>query len=98
MPTEPPRLVRLVLVTRAGELLGALPPYPVAMPWWQETQSVLQGARERHGIEVTVLRMLAAELPVPHGGAVTYLAETEAPPPPGVERPAPGLDAGRARA
>ncbi|WP_437574797.1 phosphotransferase family protein [Sorangium sp. So ce887] len=85
MPTEPPRIVRLVLVTRAGELLGALPPYPVAMPWWQETQPVIEGAREHHGIEVTVLRMLAAELPVPHGGAVTYLAETEAPPPPRIE-------------
>lgn len=85
MPTEPPRIVRLVLITRAGELLGALPPYPVAIPWWQETQSVIHGAREHFGIEVTVLRMLAAERPVPHGGAVTYLAETEAPPPPGVE-------------
>ncbi|WP_437930021.1 aminoglycoside phosphotransferase family protein [Sorangium sp. So ce291] len=81
MPPRPPRLARLVLATAAGELLGALPPYPVATPWWQDASSVVRGAREHHGIQVTVLRMLAAELPYPHGGAVTYLAETDAPPP-----------------
>ncbi|WP_437309435.1 phosphotransferase family protein [Sorangium sp. So ce388] len=81
MPPRPPRLARLVLVTAAGELLGALPPYPVALPWWQDASSVVRGAREHHGIQVTVLRMLGAELPSPHGGAVTYLAEVGAPPP-----------------
>ncbi|AUX28991.1 MULTISPECIES: aminoglycoside phosphotransferase family protein [Sorangium] len=85
MQIEPPRIVRLVLVTRAGELLGALPPYRVATPWWQETGAVIQGARERFGIEVTVLRILATELPAPHGGGVTYVVEAEAPPPPCVE-------------
>ncbi|WP_437672124.1 aminoglycoside phosphotransferase family protein [Sorangium sp. So ce131] len=81
MMTQPPRLARLVLVTTAGELLGALPPYPVATPWWQEAKPVVQGAREHLGVQVTVLRMLAAERPCPHGGTVTYLAEVEEPPP-----------------
>ncbi len=52
-------------------------PDPVATPWWQDAQAVVQGAHERFGLQVTVLRMLAAELPAPQGGAVTYLAEAE---------------------
>ncbi|WP_438041744.1 aminoglycoside phosphotransferase family protein [Sorangium sp. So ce128] len=86
MLPHPPRVVRLVLLTARGELVGALPSYPVATPWWQDARSVVKGARERFGLQVTVLRMLAAELPIPHGGTVTYLAEAEIDaPPPGVE-------------
>jgi Phosphotransferase enzyme family len=67
--------VTLVLVDSTGALLGALPPYEVPTPWWQDASDVVVGARERYGVDVTVLRLLMAELPAPHGGAVTYLAE-----------------------
>ncbi|MEV0805304.1 aminoglycoside phosphotransferase family protein [Micromonospora sp. NPDC050200] len=69
------RTVTLVLVDPAGRLLGALPPYDVPTPWWQEVESVVRGAP----IEVTVLRLLAGERPAPPGGAVTYLAEAAGP-------------------
>jgi hypothetical protein len=67
--------VTLVFVDGAGALLGALPPYEVPTPWWQDASDVVVGARERYGVEVTVLRLLATDLPAPHGGAVTYLVE-----------------------
>jgi len=73
--TPPARLARLVLVTPAGGLLGSLAPYPVETPWWQDAEAVVRGAREHHGAEVTVLRMLEADRPVPPGGVVTYLVE-----------------------
>jgi hypothetical protein len=66
------RTVSLVLVDPAGALLGALPPFPVASPWWQEVPDLVAGA----GDDVTVLRILHADRPRPHGGHVTYLAET----------------------
>ncbi|GIF03581.1 hypothetical protein Asi03nite_11190 [Actinoplanes siamensis] len=62
----------LVLVDPAGELLGALPPFPVGSPWWQEVAEVVAGA----GVDVTVLRLLRTDRPAPPGGHVTYLAET----------------------
>ena len=71
----PPRLARLVLVTPDGEVVGALPPFPVDSPWWQDAEPVVSAARARRGIDVTVLRLLDTELPIPHGGTVTYLAE-----------------------
>lgn len=66
----------LILVDDAGEPLGALPPYPVQMPYWPEAWDVVAGARERFGLEVTVLRILATEPGISPGGAVTYLART----------------------
>ncbi|GIF13156.1 aminoglycoside phosphotransferase family protein [Actinoplanes teichomyceticus] len=66
------RTVTLVLVDPAGVLLGALPPFPVASPWWQDVAEVVAGA----GVEVTVLRLLHADREAPPGGHVTYLAET----------------------
>jgi len=74
------RIVTLVLIDRTGADLGALPPFEVDLPWWPEVGDVAAGARERYGVDVDVLRMLAAERPVPPGGAVTYLAEVAAPP------------------
>jgi hypothetical protein len=74
----PPRRVTLVLCTAAGEILGALPPYDVVLPWWQEVGDVVAGARAVHGVDVVVLRLLAADPPVP-GGPVTYLAEVASP-------------------
>jgi len=71
----PPRFARLVLITPDGVVVGALPPFPVETPWWQEVEPVVTAARAHHGIEVTVLRLLETELQVPQGGTVTYLAE-----------------------
>ena len=75
----PPRKARLVLVTSDGSVVGALPPFPVELPWWAEAESVVRAAREHHGIEVTVLRLLATERQMLHGGEVTYLAEVRQP-------------------
>jgi Phosphotransferase enzyme family len=72
-----PRIVRLVLVTRSGQLLGALPPFPVSPGWWPDAEPVVRGARDRHGVDVTVLRLLEADRAVRAGGEVTYLAETD---------------------
>src|SRR2546421_10431464 len=69
------RIVTLVLVDGTGAVVRALPPFELPAPWWQEASDVVAGARERYGVDVTVLRLLAAGRPVPHGGAVTYLAE-----------------------
>ena len=69
------RTVTLVLVGATGAVHGALPPFEVDLPWWPEVSDVIAGARERYGVDVDVLRILSTELPVPHGGAVTYLAE-----------------------
>jgi hypothetical protein len=52
-----------------------LPPVPVATPWWQEVEPVVQAARQHHGVEIVVLRLIDAERNDPHGGRVTYLAE-----------------------
>ncbi|GAA1410195.1 phosphotransferase family protein [Catellatospora coxensis] len=80
------RIVTLVLVDPAGTVLGALPPYDVEVPWWQEVAEVVAGARQHHGVDVTVLRLLHAELAAPPGGKVTYLAEVAGDP--GPVRPA----------
>ena len=61
-----------------GSVLGRLPAIEVRTPWWQDIEPVVEAAREAFGIEVVVLRMLDSELPRPHGGRVTYLAETAA--------------------
>jgi hypothetical protein len=72
-----PRIVTLVLVTHSGEPLGRLPPFEVAVPWWQEAAPVVRAARDRFGIEATILRLLEAASPGPGGGAVTYLAAVQ---------------------
>jgi hypothetical protein len=79
-----PRQVTLVLCGSDGEVLGALPPFEVELPWWQEVGPVVATVRDRHGIDVVVLRLLTAERDEPHGGAVTYLAELASPPPDGL--------------
>ena len=57
----PPRHVTLVLCTPDGHVLGALPPYDVASPWWQETADVVAGAKALYGVDITVLRLLHVE-------------------------------------
>jgi hypothetical protein len=49
-----------------------------------EVADVLAEARRRHGVELSVVRLLAAQSPRPHGGAVTYLAQLAAPAPTGL--------------
>jgi len=74
----PPRRVTLVLCLPDGELLGALPPVEVEVPWWQEAGPVVDAARAVHGVDVTVLRLLQAAGDDGCGGPVTYLAEVPA--------------------
>jgi len=70
----------LVLVDPHGVPLGGLPALPIEYPWWKDMAEIVAGTRERHGIDVVVLRMLSANQSGPPGGAVTYLAEYAGPP------------------
>src|SRR5262249_56168596 len=54
--------------------------YPVDTPWWPDVADVLAQAERRYGVHATVLRLLDTERPVPHGGAVRYLAQVDDPP------------------
>jgi hypothetical protein len=74
-----PRVVELVLVTPAGDVVGSLPPFPVATPWWPDAWPIVEAARELHGIDVTVLRILRADGEAPAGGTITYLAQLSTP-------------------
>ncbi|WP_432903726.1 phosphotransferase family protein [Micromonospora matsumotoense] len=73
------RTIRLVLVDTTGRTLGALPDFDVPVPWWQDTVTVVAGARAAYGVEVTVLRVLAGQRGRPPGGHVSYLAEASGP-------------------
>ena len=74
-----------MLVDGDGALLGALPPFDVERPYWQEMADVVLGAQERYGVTLEVLRLLTTEQARPHGGAVSYLAEVTGPAPSGLE-------------
>ncbi|WP_345029887.1 hypothetical protein [Kutzneria kofuensis] len=63
------RTVTLALVDPDGRPLGTTRPYEVEPQWWQEVAPVVAGARAEFGIEVTVLRLAAAENAAPHGGS-----------------------------
>lgn len=76
-----PRIATLVLVTGNGELVGSLPPIAVSTPWWPDAEPVVRAARERFGVELTVLRLLEGELEGARGGPVTYLCEVAGPVP-----------------
>lgn len=78
VPT-PGRTATVVLV-HDGELLGALPPVALDLPWWPEVHDLVAAVRARDGLAVTVLRLLQAEPGRSWGGAVSYLAETDRPP------------------
>jgi hypothetical protein len=68
--------VTFVLCRRDGTFLGALDPFEVDVPWWQEVGPVVAGARAVHGVDVVILRLLAGEEHrLGAGGPVTYLAE-----------------------
>lgn len=91
-----PRVVTLVLTTPGGALLGALDPFEVPEPWWQEVRVVVEGAREHARVDVTVLRLLSAPPGSQvDGGPVSYLAEVAEDAVPGLAgrlRPWPGPD------
>jgi hypothetical protein len=75
-PALPPREVTVLLCDRAGDLIGTLPPFEVAVPWWPEVADVVAGCRDRYAAEVAVLRVLpTGDEPHRAGGPVTYLAE-----------------------
>ena len=83
---RPPRQVTLLLCDGSGHLLGTLPPFEVAVPWWQEVSDVVSGARELYDVDVTVLRLIGwTDMENTAGGPVTYLAETDRPAPDGLE-------------
>jgi Phosphotransferase enzyme family len=82
--SDPGRSATLVLV-HEGAVLGCLPPVDLAMPWWPESHDVVAAARERFGIEVTVLRLVRAPSDRLSGGHVAYLAEVDAVPPTALE-------------
>jgi hypothetical protein len=69
--------VTLVLVDAQDRLLGALPPFEAETPWWMDIGPVVRAVRAAHGLRVTVLRLLDAQLPAAHGGGVTYLAQLD---------------------
>ena len=77
MDAPPPRVVTLVLVDADGVVFGALAPFEAATPWWMDMAPVLDAVLTRDGIRAVVLRLLAAERPTAHGGAVTYLAQID---------------------
>lgn len=81
MSQPPPRIARIVLVTPQGAPLGVLPDFAVDLPWWQEVWPLVEGARARFGVAITVLRMLEVGAPGPSGVVITYLAETPGPAP-----------------
>jgi hypothetical protein len=77
MHAHPPRVVTLVLVDAAGTVLGALPPFVAATPAWRDTAPIVDEVHQRFGLQVVVLRLLAAEGLSGWGGAVTCLAQPD---------------------
>lgn len=83
---ERSRVVRLILCSAAGEVLGSLEPFPVDEPWWPEVREIVTEAEARFGLRIVVLRLLRAEAGSDvMGGAVSYLAELVGDVPPGME-------------
>lgn len=79
----------IVLVAPDGQVLGALVPFAVPTPWWQDVRPVVDAVRLRHGADVTIIRLLEAGRdagdPFTMGGPVTYLAELNGPPPDAID-------------
>jgi hypothetical protein len=71
------RTATVVLITADHEVLGALPPIELDLPWWQECADLVAAARSEHGVDIVVLRILSAGNRQPPGGEVVYLAQTE---------------------
>ena len=91
------RLVTVVLCDDRGVLLGQLPPFAVTPRFWPEVAGVVDGVRARHGLEVTVLRLLTTGGGYA-GGAVSYLAQLLAGAAPDALQPVPAAVADAAAA
>jgi hypothetical protein len=52
-----------------------LPPFRVDLPWWQEVAGIVAGAKQHHGLDLSVLRILRTEPGLANGGEVSYLCE-----------------------
>jgi hypothetical protein len=75
------RRVTVVLCDGDGTVLGQLPtPFVVSPRWWPEVDPVVAAVRERHGLVVTVLRLLTTDTDLA-GGEVAYLAQVRSGPP-----------------
>jgi Phosphotransferase enzyme family len=77
VPEEPQAHKAVTLVVlHEGSVLGAVPPFDIEPPWWQEV-----GPISRRFPELVVLRLLDAPHPpaLPFGGPVTYLVEPRSP-------------------
>ncbi len=73
---EPPRIVRLILCSGAGDVLGSLEPFAVDAPWWPEVAEIVAHVDQRFGIQIVVLRLVTADASRGmEGGDVTYVAE-----------------------
>lgn len=69
------RQVTLVLCTDE-RVIGALAPFQVDFPYWQDTGHVISGCRELYGLTPIVLRILDAQGQANgDGGPTTYLAQ-----------------------
>lgn len=68
------------LVVHDGTLLGALPAFDVAGPWWSDVEPVVGELDRRLGARTAVLRLVTATGRLMRGGEVTYLVEALTPP------------------
>jgi hypothetical protein len=90
LPEVAHRTVRVVLCDASGAVLGALPVLGVRSPWWPHVAPIVEAVRARHGLRIDVLRLLDGPDEPGAPGAVTYLAEVQAPVPAGTHLEAPG--------
>lgn len=67
----------LVLCTRDGRLLGALPPLELQVPHWPEVAEIVSLLRHRYHVEAVVLRLLSAPPGGRAGGVGAYLVEVD---------------------
>jgi Ser/Thr protein kinase RdoA (MazF antagonist) len=82
------------VVTFGGEVLGAVGPFAVPLPWWSEAGSAAERFGEALGVPVLILRLLRVEGgDAARDGHVTYHVEAlhrPVRPPAPVRRPPPG--------
>jgi len=78
------------LVGRAGEYLGAPPPFDVPGPWWSNVEPVTAHLDQLLGVPTAVLRLVhATNGDTGRGGAVVYHVEAFGRPPASVLDPSP---------
>jgi hypothetical protein len=70
----PGRIVKLILANEAGDVLGELASFEVKTPWLQEVAEIVEGAKEKFNLNVTIIRLIGV-VEQSSGNLVTYLAE-----------------------